>query len=65
MDDVIYVVETEDDIFLGFITFVDGGVVIRTGYPGHPRYVSSEDIVQLLPAHLHPAVTTDVYISAI
>jgi hypothetical protein len=51
-----YVVETEDDIFLGLIDFVQGGVYIRNGFAGHPKHVDAQDIVQMYPASMHPAV---------
>lgn len=65
MDHTFYIVETEDDIFLGLIEFVAGGVIIRNGFQGHPKHVGAQDIVQMFPASMHPAVTTVDYIRAV
>lgn len=57
-----YVIETEDDIFLGRVKWVDGGLVIYTGYRGHPKHVKREDVVSVTPARSHPSVE---YIKAV
>lgn len=63
--DTLYVVETEEDIFLGRIEFVNSGVIIRTGFRGHPKHIKAEDIVQMCPASMHPAIENVDYIKAI
>lgn len=65
MDGTFYVVETEDDIFLGLIELVDGGVIIRNGFQGHPKRVESADIIQMFPATMHPAVIPTNYIKVV
>lgn len=53
--DELFVVETDDDIFVGTIEFVAGGVIVRNGFQGHPQHVRGDDIVCLQPASMHPA----------
>lgn len=65
MNDTFYIVETEDDIFLGLIELVSNGVIIRNGFRGHPKRVYAEDIVQMYPAHMHPAVVPSDYVKVI
>lgn len=50
--DQIYIVETESDVFLGFIEFISGGVILRNGFAGHPKQIAAEDIVQMYPAYM-------------
>lgn len=64
MEETFYVVETEDNIFLGLIEFVDESVVVRNGFQGHPVRVDRLDIVLLCPAEMHPAVVGN-YVQAI
>lgn len=59
MDETFYIVETEDDIFLGLLEFTVGAVIIHNGFRGRPNRVDADDIVQLYPAHMHPAVEPD------
>lgn len=65
MNDTFYVVETEDDIFLGLIEFVDGGIIIRNGFQGHPKRIEADDIVQLMPANMHSSFVRRKYIKAV
>lgn len=65
MNGTFYIVETEDDIFLGLIEFIPGGVVVRNGFRGHPKTICAEDIVQMYPATMHPAVVPNDYIKAV
>lgn len=53
----IYVVETTDDILLGTVEFITGGIIVRDGFVGRPFIVNAEDIVRLIPAEDHPLVT--------
>lgn len=57
-----YVIETEDDIFLGRIRWIPGGLVIYTGQQGHPKRLDREDVVCVTPARSHPDVE---YIKAV
>lgn len=52
----IFVIETEDDALLGTVEFVNGGLLVRTGFVGHPTFVKGEDIVKLVPAEDHELV---------
>jgi len=65
MIDVLYVVETEDDIFVGCLEFINGAVIVRSGFQGHPKTVKAEDIVQLMPAHMHSDVESKAYTKAV
>lgn len=62
MNERLFVVETEDNIFLGRVEFKDGFLIIRTGLQGHPAYVLEDDVVELTQAWLHPDVE---YIKAV
>lgn len=46
----LWVVETEDDQFLGTVEVVDQTVVIRNGFRGHPVTVDISDITSMEPA---------------
>lgn len=52
----LYVIETDDDAFVGTIEFVEGGVLIRDGFVGRPRLIEAIDLVSLTPALQHPDV---------
>lgn len=54
MSSGIFVVETSDDILLGMVDFVEGGIVVRTGFVGHPIVVPADEIVRLTVAEDHP-----------
>lgn len=58
MSSGIFVVETNDDILLGMVEFVEGGVVVRTGFVGHPIAVPADEIVKLTAAEEHPLTET-------
>lgn len=65
MNGILYVVETDTDLFVGTLEFVDGGVIVRSGFAGHPKHVVAEDINIMMPAHLHPAVEGDEFNAAL
>lgn len=65
MKDTFYVVETDDDIYLGMVEFDKGRIIIRNGFVGRPIEVLSEDLVQMYPAEMHPAVVSKNYIQAV
>lgn len=52
----IFVVETTDDILLGTIEFVTGGVIVRDGFVGRPYLVDAADVVRISLAEDHPLV---------
>lgn len=54
MDETIYIVETENDLFLGMIEFENGGIIIRNGFRGHPKHVKATEITMLMPAEYYP-----------
>lgn len=43
----IYVIETLDDTFLGMIEFVPGGILVRDGFVGRPRFVDASDLISM------------------
>jgi hypothetical protein len=49
----LVVVETEDDAWLGTAEAVDGHLVIRSGFRGHPVLVPLEDVERLSLASEH------------
>lgn len=54
----IFVVETNDDILLGMVEFVEGGIVVRDGFVGRPIIVPADEIVRLTAAEEHPLIET-------
>ena len=46
----LVVVETEDDVFLGTAELTADGVVVRTGFRGHPVTIPAEDVLFISPA---------------
>ena len=54
--DRCYVVETDDDWYLGQVDVKHGAVRVRTGYQGHPKMISPDDVVDIIPADEHPHV---------
>lgn len=58
----LYVIETEDDAFLGQIRWTEDGLTIYTGYRGHPKQLSRDEVVRVTPARSHPDVE---YIKAV
>lgn len=56
MNTEIFVIETGDDILIGMVEFVKGGIVVRNGFVGRPVRVEAVDLVRLLPAEDHPLV---------
>lgn len=55
----LFVVETDDDHYLGALdTADDGRLWVRTGRRGHPILLHREDVVSITPAAEHPLVET-------
>ena len=46
----LVVVETEDEAFLGTAELTAAGIVVRTGYRGHPVLIAAQDVVSISPA---------------
>lgn len=54
----IYVVETDTSTLLGSVELLgDGTLVVKSGFRGHPWIVRPDEVVEVIPAHRHPAVT--------
>lgn len=54
--DLIYVVETYDDIYIGTVAVKRNEVRIRSGFVGHPIVLDVHDIVTITRADCHPDV---------
>lgn len=55
--DGLFVVETDDDHYLGALdTADDGRLWVRTGRRGHPVLLNRGDVVSITPAAEHPLV---------
>jgi hypothetical protein len=52
----MYVVETDDEAFLGFVEVAGDSVVIRSGFVGRPVLLDLADVVRITPARDHEDV---------
>lgn len=52
----LHVVETDDDTFIGTVKQTEGGLVLYTGFRGHPRHIRADEVVAIIPAERHPDV---------
>lgn len=55
-DGEIVVVETEDDAYLGTAEVMDGHLVVRSGFRGHPVVLPLAEVQSVIPAQGHPDV---------
>lgn len=52
----LHVVETDDGIFIGTLKQTPNGLLLYTGFRGHPRHIDADEVVAITPAERHPDV---------